>query len=333
MTARPELVTASAGVHCLPLPTPFPVGPINTYLLEGDPLTLVDCGPSSADALVELERALGERGHAIEDLELVFITHQHLDHAGLAPIVARRSGAPVACLDRLAGYLEDFQTEAERDDEHARLLMIRHGLEEHVATAIGWANTLIRGWGAAVAVDRPIPDGGQIVAGDRALQVLHRPGHSPSDTVLYDADHRLLLAGDHLLERISSNAVLSRPLGAPADGARRRPLVEYRDSLRATAELDVDLVLTGHGAPVHDHRALIERRLVEQEDRAARLLDRLVAGGPATAYELATAIWGDAAITQALMTISEVVGHLDLLIDAGTVAEDGTGAVVRFHAA
>ena len=71
--------------------------------------------------------------------------------------------------------------------------------------------------------------------------------------------------------------------------------------------------------------------LLDQERRAQQLLDRL-ADGPRSANDLATAIWGDAAITQALMTLSEVVGHLDLLIADGVVAEDGSDPIVRFRA-
>ena len=75
------------------------VGRVNAYLIEDSPLTLVDSGPNSAKALDELEQALAARGHAIEDIELLVISHQHIDHFGLASILARRSGAEVAALD------------------------------------------------------------------------------------------------------------------------------------------------------------------------------------------------------------------------------------------
>jgi glyoxylase-like metal-dependent hydrolase (beta-lactamase superfamily II) len=62
-------------IHCLPIPTPFAVGRVNCYLIEDDPLTLVDTGPNSGKALDALERALREHGRAIEDLERIVITH------------------------------------------------------------------------------------------------------------------------------------------------------------------------------------------------------------------------------------------------------------------
>jgi hypothetical protein len=64
-----------AGIRRLALPTPFAVGRVNAYLIEDDPLTLIDTGPNSADALVELARDLAEHGHRVEDLGLIVVTH------------------------------------------------------------------------------------------------------------------------------------------------------------------------------------------------------------------------------------------------------------------
>jgi glyoxylase-like metal-dependent hydrolase (beta-lactamase superfamily II) len=58
----------TAGIHCLPIPTPFAVGRVNCYLIDDEPLTLVDTGPNSGKALDELEQALRAHGRRIEDL-------------------------------------------------------------------------------------------------------------------------------------------------------------------------------------------------------------------------------------------------------------------------
>src|SRR5262249_13288737 len=91
------------------LPTPFPVGPVNVWLLRGDPLTLVDAGPHTPEALATLERGLGELGVRLEDIEQLVLTHQHPDHVGLAATVVERSGCPVAAHELLAGYVRDTQ--------------------------------------------------------------------------------------------------------------------------------------------------------------------------------------------------------------------------------
>ena len=140
---------AAAGYHCLPIPTPFAVGRVNCYLIEDDPLTLVDTGPNSGKALDELERALAEHGRRVEDLGRIVITHQHIDHLGLVDILARRSGAEVCALDLLAPVIEHFSEEAERDDELAEALMLRHGIPRDVVSALRSVSRSFRAWGGS----------------------------------------------------------------------------------------------------------------------------------------------------------------------------------------
>jgi glyoxylase-like metal-dependent hydrolase (beta-lactamase superfamily II) len=78
---------------------------VNTYLIDDDPLTLVDAGPNSATSLMALEAGLAEHGRRVEDLERLVVTHQHIDHIGLTQILADRSGAEVCSLDALAPWL------------------------------------------------------------------------------------------------------------------------------------------------------------------------------------------------------------------------------------
>lgn len=325
----------AAGIHCLPIPTPFAVGRVNTYLIEDDPLTLVDSGPNSAKALDELERALRARGHAVEDLELLVVTHQHIDHLGLLDVLARRSGAEIAALDLLVPYLARYAEDAERDDEFSEALMLRHGIPADVTYALRSVSRAFRAWGSGAQVTRPLAAGERLELRDRTLEVLHRPGHSPTDTVFWDAERRILLAADHLIKHISSNPLISRPPGAdPRAAVEDRPhaLVTYLDSLRATRELPAELVLPGHGEPITDHVALIDERFHLHERRAGKIA-RLLAERPLSAYEVAQALWGNVAVTQAYLTLSEVLGHMDLLLADGRVREQDDGEVIRFAAA
>jgi glyoxylase-like metal-dependent hydrolase (beta-lactamase superfamily II) len=322
-----------AGIHCLPIPTPFAVGRVNTYLIEDNPLTLVDSGPNSAKALDELERALAERGHRIEDLELLLVTHQHIDHLGLLDILARRSGAEVAALDLLVPYISRFAEDAEADDEFAAALMHRHGIPEDLVVVLRSVSRSFRAWGSSAEVTRPLRDGERLELRDRTLEVFHRPGHSPTDTVFWDADRRILLAADHLIKHISSNPLISRPPGHDADATERpQALVTYLDSLRRTRELPARLVLPGHGEPIDDHVSLINSRFSMHERRARKIL-ALIEEEPRTAYEIAQALWGNVAVTQAFLTLSEVLGHVDLLLNEERVVERLEQDVVRFAAA
>jgi glyoxylase-like metal-dependent hydrolase (beta-lactamase superfamily II) len=331
-----DTVAAEAGVHRLPIPTPFAVGRVNAYLIEDDPLTLLDTGPNSGKALDELEQALAARGHRVEDLGLILVSHQHMDHLGLVSILARRSDAQVACLDALAPWMASYAERMEADDHFAERVMSRHGIPEDVRLALRAVSSSFRGWGAAAVAGRVLRDGEELALRDRTLRVHHRPGHSPSDTVFHDVGQGILLAADHLIKRISSNPLINRPLddASEGDGERPQALVTYLASLRATQAMsDVTFVLPGHGDPFDDHVALIDERFALHARRAEKILG-LIAERPRSAYEIAQDMWGNVAVTQAYLTLSEVLGHVDLLLNDGrAVEEPGADGVSRFRVA
>jgi glyoxylase-like metal-dependent hydrolase (beta-lactamase superfamily II) len=319
---------ALAGVHQLALPTPFAIGAVNCFLIEDEPLTLIDTGPNSGKTLDALQESLAHHGHSIDDLELILLTHNHLDHLGLVEIIVEHSGAEVGALGLAAHRLADFEQDRKREDDFAVELMLRSGIPEDVATALRSVSSSYHGWGSTVEVTRPLADGERIELRDRTLEVLFRPGHSPMDTLFWDADRELLIAGDHLLAHVSSNPLIARPLDDSP--GRTRSLVSYLDSLAKTRAMPASLVFGGHGEPISDHRTLIDSRLAATERRKEKIF-RLITEQTRSGYELAQAIWGNIAVTQAFLTLSEVIGHIDLLMDEGRVREADDGTVVRYE--
>jgi glyoxylase-like metal-dependent hydrolase (beta-lactamase superfamily II) len=320
---------AAAGVHRLSIPTPFAVGRVNVYLIDDEPLTLVDAGPNSGTSFDELTRGLKGLGRSLEEIELVILTHQHIDHLGLVGLVAARSGAEVAAIDHAVPIVERFSEEMQADDDFATETMLRHGIPADVVQALQSVSRAFRAWGAPAKVTRVLRDGDEMAFRDRTLHVHWRPGHSPTDTVFEDAERRMLIAADHLLGHISSNPLITRP----RDGSSTRPqaLVSYLDSLTRTRAMDLDLVLPGHGEPVTDHRKLIDDRFTLHRRRADKL-HRLIGERPRSAYELAQALWGNIAVTQAYLTLSEILGHTDLLLNDGRVREVERDGLIRFEA-
>jgi glyoxylase-like metal-dependent hydrolase (beta-lactamase superfamily II) len=325
-------VAAEAGIHTLRIPTPFAVGRVNTYLIEDSPLTLVDSGPNSGKALDELQHQLAQHGHSIDDIELCVLTHQHIDHLGLIDIIASHSGADVAAIDKVVPFVENYSADAAEDDEFAAGVMIRNGISEDIVEALRTVSAAFRSWGAKVHVTHPLHDGELLRLRDRTFEVLHRPGHSPSDTIFWDADRRILIAADHLIKHISSNPLISRPLEGGGSSERPRALVTYLESLRKTRELPAEIVLSGHGDPVTDHVSLIDERLEFHRQRASKIYE-LIAERARSGYELAQALFGNVAVTQAYLTLSEVLGHVDLLLAEGRVREQERGGVTYFESA
>jgi glyoxylase-like metal-dependent hydrolase (beta-lactamase superfamily II) len=305
----------------IPLPLPH-IRSVNAWLLRGDPLTLVDTGPRSDEALSALEAGLRDAGARLEDLELVLVTHHHLDHAGLAATIAERSGARIAALEAAATYGANYDERSAADRNFSRALMRHHGVpEETIAESEGFWD-YIRENSEAYDTDVRLADGQTIRAGGRDLRVLHRPGHSTTDTLLVDDGERLAFVGDHLLGRVSSNTEIY-PAAEPT-GTRPRARVEYLANLRRTARLPLERLLTGHGDPVLAHARLVRRRYADHERRCARIAAALESG-PATAFAIAHRLWPARTVReQPLLVVWEVLGHLDLLLGAGAVRESVT---------
>ena len=117
---------------------------------------------------------LAELGHSLEDIELVILTHQHIDHLGLVSLVAARSGAEVAAIDVAVPFVENFSEEAQKDDDFAREVMLRNGIPEDVVSALSAVSRAFRAWGARADVTRVLRDGDEI-----ALPRPHAPGAPP----------------------------------------------------------------------------------------------------------------------------------------------------------
>jgi len=310
------------GVSQIELAVPY-LGTVNVWLLEGDPLTLVDTGPANTEALRALDSSLHRLGVALDEVELVLLTHHHLDHSGLAGSIARRSGARVASTARTAAWGAEYDERAARERRFGRRLLAAHGVPVAlIEQSEPFWDHIVRNSAGFVSTD-VLAAGDVIRAGGRFLRVIERPGHSETDTLFVDEADGVALVGDHLLAEITSGAEVV-PAG-PADEGRRRALVQYLDALRQTAELPLELLLPGHGPVIRDHRRLIGDRLEFHEERLEQIAAFVETEG-STAFDVARQLWGnEVAETQAVLTVWEVVGHLDVLAERGLVAEEARG--------
>jgi glyoxylase-like metal-dependent hydrolase (beta-lactamase superfamily II) len=292
---------------------------VNAWLLAGDPVTLIDTGPRDDGALSALEAGLRREGLRLEDIELLLATHHHLDHVGLAATIQRRSGASVAVLDRVADYATSYSAQVEDDRRFARALMAHHGVPDRVIADTEEFWDYIRATTETFHADVRLVDGDRLRAGGRSLQVLARPGHSTTDTLFVDEHEGIAFVGDHLLSRISSNTEICAPDRAQDGRARSR--LRYLENLERTQAMPLTRLLTGHGAPVTDHRRLVAARLRDHRRRGARIL-AVLGDGPRTAFEIAGSLWPERTVLeQPLLVVWEVVGNLELLLAAGAVAE------------
>jgi glyoxylase-like metal-dependent hydrolase (beta-lactamase superfamily II) len=299
------------------------MGTVNTWLLRGEPLTLIDTGFRDSAALQALERGLGDAGVRIEDLELLLATHHHVDHTGLLSELHRRSGAEVALLEDVARPCADPSLHAHRLERFTERVFVVYGVPDSSPREEFW--DVMSSGTEPIAATRRLRDGEKIVAGGRNLRAVRRPGHTPGDTLWYDEDASLAFCGDHLLDNVSSNTEL-----APVDGASLRvgerptPLIDYLASLLDTKAMPLSRLYPGHGGVIEDHAELISRRLAFHRERCERI-KAILRSGAASAVDLAGGLWPPEIVReQRTLTLWEVLGHLDLLIADGAVAEHGS---------
>jgi glyoxylase-like metal-dependent hydrolase (beta-lactamase superfamily II) len=296
------------------------LGSVNVWLLQGDPLTLIDTGAANEESLAALEQQLGLHGVAIEEVELVVLTHHHLDHSGLAQAIKERSGARIAAHHGTARWGQTYNDRAGLEQRFTRALMDAHGVPEDVIASSDDFFARIVAESRPFEADLVLSDGERFTAGGRTLRVVFRPGHSSTDTLYVDEGTDDAYVGDHLLANITSGVELM-PTEWPGD-ERRQGLLEYLGNLRKTQVMPLRRCFTGHGPTIEDHRTLIDERRAFHEDRLGRIAG-LVGDGARTAFEVARRLWSeDTAESQPVLVTWEVLGHLDVLVNRGTVREE-----------
>jgi glyoxylase-like metal-dependent hydrolase (beta-lactamase superfamily II) len=309
------------------------VGPANAYLVEGQPLTLIDVGLNAPDSLAALSAAVASRGHRLTDIEFVVLTHGHHDHSGAAGKVAAMAGASVAAHRLLASTLADPAEAASRENAYRAALMRLHGVEPDTIDAFMEHRQRVDDHQLPVQIDHPVQEGDRLSVGGRTLAVDLRPGHSWVDTVFVDEADEVMWSGDHLLPDISTTAVAARPLDGNDDvGNRPSALRAYVGSLNTTASTPLRSVLPGHGPPFRNHRRLIRDRLRALDRRTSSILELLGNSESMTARDLAKVLWPKQSGATSYLTLSVVLGHLDLLADRGLVRELRDDERVRFEA-
>ncbi|MCS6845689.1 MAG: MBL fold metallo-hydrolase [Caldilineales bacterium] len=317
-------------IHRITLPTPFPVGPVHTYLVEGEPLTLIDTGPATPEAWEALLVGLRQHGYAPADLERIIVTHAHTDHFGLVGRLVDLSGAEVWSSRQSQPWLEDAPGFHEQRKNFWYEMLAACGVPLALAEPSARLYASFRRLQTYAAVTRFLQEGDRFEMAGLQWETLYCPGHSSSLLCFYQPRSRLLVGNDHLLAHITSNAIVEPP--PQGETGRRRPLIEYWRSLRRVYELELDLVLTGHEEAVADPCGLIKERFRFYERRLGRLR-QLLAAGPRTVWELAQAIFRQLDNVDVFLAASEIVGHLDVLEEQGEVVVHVDDGIWRYELA
>ena len=309
-------VRVAPGVHRVSVPLPFPPREVAAWLLEGDGVhTLVDTGIDTPPARGALRAGAERLGVTPASLRHVVLTHAHIDHYGLAGPVRAWSGAHVVMHEREEALIRAFVDGWPADREHALEELGAQGVPAAAVPGLVAATDAIHARYADFRPDElltgergPLPGGG-------GWEWMLTPGHSPGHVSVYHPERRILIAGDHVLPRISPN------IGA--DRYVPDPLTEYLASLERLLHLPVELVLPSHGAPFAGLAERVSAIIAHHHERNAQIVAHL--DRPRTAFDVALRLFPELPAEMHLHALRETLAHLAYLERTGAVARGGGG--------
>ena len=311
------------GVRWVRLPLPFALDHVNVWLMRDridgrDGWTVIDCGIANDQVKALWEQVFEQALDGLPVLR-VLVTHMHPDHVGLAQWMCERWNAPLwmsmtdYVVARLWSAKSEQGSEGGAGGDAAAEHYIRHGLTEEGALAkirrrSDYYSSMVPG---VPEVFHRVMDGDQIEIGGRQWRVIIGYGHAPEHISLYCEATQVLIAGDMVLPRISTNVSVfsSEPM---AD-----PLRLYLESLSAYDDLPVEtLALPSHGRPF---RGVHERISQQHEHHADRLAEVMVAcEQPKTAADILPVLFRrELDYHQLTFAMGEAIAHLHALYFQG----------------
>ncbi len=316
------------GIYQINIPlTGFALKRINAYLIRGDRgWVMVDCGWNTPEAFAALQATLQKFTIGFKDIYQIIITHLHPDHYGMAGRLKELCGCTLAMHEIGANLIESRYVNVETLLGDVEKFLVQNGVPEKEAALLRNASMPALKF-VVPAFPETVYRGGETISiGKFTFKVIWTPGHSPDHICLYEAAHKVLLAGDQVLPVITPNVSLHAQ-------QRGDPLADFLQSLRDLNGLDVDLVLPGHDDVFSNIHTRIQE-LVEHHDRRNDEVLGICRDKPMTAYEMAPRIswvtseasWRNLPPLDKRLAALETLAHVEFLYNLGKVqktSQDG----------
>lgn len=312
----------------LVLPTPFRVGTVNAYLILGETVTLIDAGTKTQACWESFLQQLDHLGVSFRDIDQIVLTHHHIDHCGLLDYLADKKDIPVYSHPLAVPWIVQDSGYLRQHREFFREFYPKMGVPLECLRHVDNYDKMIIEYTCRIGHANILREGDHI-PGMGDWMVYETPGHAQSHLAFYREADQVLLGGDHLIKHITSNAILEAP--HPKTSKRAKTLLQYRESLLKCKELNISTVYSGHGDEIYNASELIEQRLIEQDQRAGKIKS-WISDQALTPFEISERLFPHAFQEQLPLTMSEVVGHLDLLVEREEVIVESTDGVGKYQA-
>ncbi|HPI94204.1 MAG TPA: MBL fold metallo-hydrolase [Deltaproteobacteria bacterium] len=322
------------GIRVLTVPLPgFPALICsNMFVVGKGPVTLIDSAPRFPGSFAAVDRQLSETGFTWNDVERIIITHGHIDHFGLVGMIRRAAASDIPChiheddIWRLSGeYLRGGMWSEEADLFYARV-----GMPADVVQRMKRRSHFFKNLCDPVDDAIPMRDGDVFTGSGFDLTVIHTPGHSTGCCCLYESRRRILFSGDHLLRHITPNPFHEVNRSRLKDSGYKS-LKAYLASLDRLEPLDIASVFPSHGESFDDIGGLMEGYRAHHAGRTESVL-HAVRRGPRTIYGLVDELFPDIADSEAFLAVSEILVHLELLLEDGRAELVDHGPPERYAA-
>jgi glyoxylase-like metal-dependent hydrolase (beta-lactamase superfamily II) len=288
----------------------------NAYLLNGEPVTLLDTGIATERTRNQLREGLDEHGHEFSDIEQIVLTHFHPDHAGLAGEIQRESDATVYAHAADAPLIEQDERALSAMDERRRELFRQWGMPEKERTELlDFLDSHSTTAGEPADVTE-LEDGDRIETGESSLTTLHTPGHAAGLCCFaLGAGSREAFVGDTILPVYTPNV-------GGADVRVENPLEQYLDSLRKLVDRDFERAWPGHRDVIEEPTERARYIIDHHRERTERVLS-VLSNGSADAWTVSAELFGGLEGIHVMHGPGEAYAHLDHLESAGAVERSG----------
>lgn len=297
-------------IYRIPVPVPFPMKYIYCYLIKGNQgWTLIDAGFNYEEARLFWLEVFTDLNIQPKEIKTIYLTHYHPDHLGLAGWMQALTGAPVyispteyAMVDKTWGP-ESIQLEKMRE------MSLANGVPEELT------EQLVFQMGKMEAHVSPLPELTKLEAesvafDEKEWQVIETPGHSDGHLCFYEPVNKIILVGDHILDKITPNISLW-------PDCNPNPLETYLHSLRKISTLDIYKAYPAHGRVIDNVHSRIEQLLVHHEERLDKMAE--LVKQEKTAFQVADEVFSHRELNahQWRFALAETLAHLEYLFLAG----------------
>ena len=314
----------------VPLPN-NPLGHLNSYLINSDEKkVLIDTGLNFKQSFQSLCEDLNAIGIKLEEITDILLTHFHADHVGLLPHLRIKSKHAKILIHQAEVELSKLILGGDRNfNERIESLFKANGVPTSLIYNVGKSHPALSSQQAYEEIVKSaigLQEGHKIEVGDYEFKVIWTPGHSPGHICLYEPRMKILLAGDHILPRITPH--ISKFM------ENSSPLTDYIKSLRKVEALDIKLVLPAHEDIFIGYHERIAELMLHHMQRLNEIVEKLKEK-PKTAFELASEIkwfvkyprWDEFPPFQKYLAIGECLSHLDFLERQGFITKISAGSI------